>query len=1387
VPTIPTIGDNAGLVSPGPPSPTKSPNPNHATTNRTFDYAAVRAQFEQMQNTTASSTLSPRRPPSRKFAPHQIQVTKTGPNYSSPQLGGPSPRPSPAKVTARATSVHPSVHDGISSGHDRPAVAPTTPPRPPPKKVPLSPGLPPRPASLANPKFGGLKKQPIARPPYGTNAATANAPSRTLPVPDQPRSRPNAGNPDHASPTYPPDAGEPKPQQQLESSSPKTEPVISDVVESTPISPPVSPRPTGAVSRARRPAVSHQQGISSAPDESNPGMDASVVQVASVAGMDSLKPSERSTPPAGRKRAIAIRPSKIVVASPVMDRKMSQLDPSVARRYVVKEVVDTEEVFVQDVLRTISGFVMPMRNMPKLITSVEMGKLFANIEMIMITSSEMAKELRTAVSAVPKPEEAQIGVVFSKNATTLESAFAQCSCPVLPATPCFPLFPAHPLFVPVDCRANSEALQLLSRLQKKSAFASALENLESAPEVASGGGLLSFLVKPVQRVCKYPLLLRELQRNTPLEHPDHIAVGSALEIIGRLVDKVNMTARETENISNLLRVESQLSEAPSSLKLIMPGRRFLREGRWMKISGRNTQERQVYLFNDMLIYAKPAVLAKNKFIFKGIIPLHEATFEPHGDAGSQLANSIRITRIDNNKSYVLYDDSEEESRDEWLSDIEASRKESHEGTDVSAVVGAFHMAETSPDARKDAITMLGIETKISGWTNDLPQRRFVASGPLKYVAAGSSDTSSDIEHRGILFLFNDSAVFARQVKHIQSRVPFQFREVIDFASCSTQDLELVDLDGDKTVYHAFLLASTSKQKRIVLLFGSVEEKSKWLDLVTTRIADAASRPETDPSNVETRTYSPALSRQSSSSSTTRTLSVPSGTLPPSPSVASVGGVRLPAGVSSRGSFAEAPGPTLKTKKSFFGKKLGYISTEERRGSGLASPRSETDSADEPKEEIDEPDRRESVEGFEVPPWDSDDSSDSCTACASRFSATNRKHHCRNCGKVRPLFELHSIPPNSHTFSVSSLMPSVRKKNACSQDSASPRKKFAFATSAFPIIDSNALYHRNEMKQKRSVASSISPPAVLQLPAILPSAAPCSPGGEIRILGVDNDNHISNLHQGRQMSDLDVPTNSEPPGGICAEIFSFHGELSKLSFPKASFCLNYTLPNSFCFLGDHDSDYSTQEQSPEELLALLNAARTNIATLEVRLAAEREAHDFTRLQLEDEAKNAELAVEMIRQLQRQQQPSSFTSVEKPSEAHLSVLNLTRQLEKTESIRQKEVAKLLEDHSRLNFLLQSHSAPVHSTAPPHAEPPLEPGWLYEISTQDLERSITTGMSANDATAALSLLSRFKSELHSSIHSLLSTIARTRSLDPRVCALLKGEVNIFQQFLSDSSGDL
>jgi hypothetical protein len=72
------------------------------------------------------------------------------------------------------------------------------------------------------------------------------------------------------------------------------------------------------------------------------------------------------------------------------------------------------------------------------------------------------------------------------------------------------------------------------------------------------------------------------------------------------------------------------------LKLVTHGRQFLFDGRWTKISGSHVQERHFFMFSDMLIYAKPSVLKKDYYEYKGMCPFHTCKFLDIPDNGNSF-------------------------------------------------------------------------------------------------------------------------------------------------------------------------------------------------------------------------------------------------------------------------------------------------------------------------------------------------------------------------------------------------------------------------------------------------------------------------------------------------------------------------------------------------------------------------------------------------------------------------------------------------------------------------------------------------------------------------------------------------------------------------------
>ena len=58
--------------------------------------------------------------------------------------------------------------------------------------------------------------------------------------------------------------------------------------------------------------------------------------------------------------------------------------------------------------------------------------------------------------------------------------------------------------------------------------------------------LQSLLIKPVQRVLKYPLLLDKLVQTTGNGHPDYKSVHRAREVVGQVAQDINEIKRRKD-------------------------------------------------------------------------------------------------------------------------------------------------------------------------------------------------------------------------------------------------------------------------------------------------------------------------------------------------------------------------------------------------------------------------------------------------------------------------------------------------------------------------------------------------------------------------------------------------------------------------------------------------------------------------------------------------------------------------------------------------------------------------------------------------------------------------------------------------------------------------
>lgn len=415
--------------------------------------------------------------------------------------------------------------------------------------------------------------------------------------------------------------------------------------------------------------------------------------------------------------------------------KTSSTEYSKVRHKVINELIKTEKEYVADIKLLINKCLLPLRHNGKIIAPSDVELMFSNIEMVELICTEFLAELEKKIEGMDNSlDKAEIGQIFLDYADELSSTYIH--------------YALH----------QAEAVGRFHKLKTRSAFANFLKELYALPEFKNHD-LPTFLAKPTTRVCKYPLLLKEIEKHTFDDHPDKQAIKKALVAMEELLAKVNEATKESQNLQELYQLEEKFVGAPEKLKFLVPGRKIVREGILTKISNNKASSRYFFLFNDMILYAKYHQ-SKSKYEFRGVIPLRSCQIEDTPDT-NEYKFAIKVTRTLPDKVYLIICPNIGEKRG-WLAELTATQKAFAQQTkptelqatktNVFSIRGAFRKT-----TRQQELVMMQVEARISGWKNDNPQRYLVREKPIKVT----NHKMKEIENR-YLFLFNDIFLIAKR-------------------------------------------------------------------------------------------------------------------------------------------------------------------------------------------------------------------------------------------------------------------------------------------------------------------------------------------------------------------------------------------------------------------------------------------------------------------------------------------------------------------------------------------------------------------------------------------------------------------------------------------------
>jgi Rho guanine nucleotide exchange factor 4 len=159
------------------------------------------------------------------------------------------------------------------------------------------------------------------------------------------------------------------------------------------------------------------------------------------------------------------------------------------RANVVKEILSTEQNYVKRLNDIVQGFVLPCRARQDLFSERTVTSIFSNTEDILKVHLKILESLKACVDE-ENPSEARIGHIFSDWAEDFDLYSEYCY--------------QNPMSM-----ATVRQLTLNREYEEFFEACRRLQLMEKLP-------LHGFLLRPIQRICQYHLILNELLKHTPV-------------------------------------------------------------------------------------------------------------------------------------------------------------------------------------------------------------------------------------------------------------------------------------------------------------------------------------------------------------------------------------------------------------------------------------------------------------------------------------------------------------------------------------------------------------------------------------------------------------------------------------------------------------------------------------------------------------------------------------------------------------------------------------------------------------------------------------------------------------------------------------------------------
>lgn len=201
--------------------------------------------------------------------------------------------------------------------------------------------------------------------------------------------------------------------------------------------------------------------------------------------------------------------------------------------------------------------------------------------------------------------------------------------------------------------------------------------------------LTALILKPVQRLLHYQLLLHRLLSLYADTHIDYANCQASVDKISEIMDPQRNRVFLLENLQKLIELQKDLSGVDG---IAQADREFIREGCLQKLSRKGYQQRMFFLFSDSLLYASRMATPSLQFKVHGQLSLKNLLVEE----SEQKAIPNSFTVYSGNRCLVLAASTAEE-RDKWLEDLQNAIAAMKDTIDVGKVLYPSLKSNNSTD------------------------------------------------------------------------------------------------------------------------------------------------------------------------------------------------------------------------------------------------------------------------------------------------------------------------------------------------------------------------------------------------------------------------------------------------------------------------------------------------------------------------------------------------------------------------------------------------------------------------------------------------------------------------------------------------------------------